>query len=240
MKAIFENQYIQSKAMIREYAGKIVIRKYKKKACFVAALGLVLLLISLLNQNLIMTGVAAACTIICIAVILFLPGLFVKEIEKNTTFLNGKEQPESLLRFGDKIVITEGAAKMEFQYSQIMKLMESTNLYCLMLNDTNGVIVKKDCFIKGDYPQCTRGHMPESSYLLRFLRSLRFTYIQYAHLIGLEIIANSYFQVVESEATDMCRGKAESGQRTGRTLDLLTTHHPEHICGYQTMCIFVH
>ena len=89
MKAIFENQYIQSKAMIREYAGKIVIRKYKKKACFVAALGLVLLLISLLNQNLIMTGVAAACTIICIAVILFLPGLFVKEIEKNTTFLNG-------------------------------------------------------------------------------------------------------------------------------------------------------
>ena len=65
-------------------------------------------------------------------------------------------------------------------------------------------------------------------------------YIQYAHLIGLEIIANSYFQVVESEATDMCRGKAESGQRTGRTLDLLTTHHPEHICGYQTMCIFVH
>ena len=78
--------------------------------------------------------------------------------------------------------------------------------------------------------------MPESSYLLRFLRSLRFTYIQYAHLIGLEIIANSYFQVVESEATDMCRGKAESGLRTGRTLDLLTTHHPEHICGYQTMC----
>ena len=92
----------------------------------------------------------------------------------------------------------------------------------------------------GVYPQCTRGHMPESSYLLRFLRSLRFTYIQYAHLIGLEIIANSYFQVVESEATDMCRGKAESGQRTGRTLDLLTTHHPEHICGYQTMCTFVH
>ena len=79
--------------------------------------------------------------------------------------------------------------------------------------------------------------MPESSSLLRFLRFLQFAYIQYAHLIGLEIIVNSYFQVVESEATDMCRGKAESGLRTGRTPDLLTTHHPAHICGYQTMCV---
>ena len=82
--------------------------------------------------------------------------------------------------------------------------------------------------------------MPESSSLLRFLRFLQFAYIQYAHLIGLEIIVNSYFQVVESEATDMCRGKAESGLRTGRTPDLLTTYHPEYICGYQTMCTFVH
>ena len=91
------------------------------------------------------------------------------------------------------------------------------------------------------YPQCTRGHMPESSYLLRFLRSLRFTYIQYAHLIGLEIIANSYFQVVESEATDMCRGKAESGLR-------LLCLYPEWSCQRQTVfnlllgcvsCIFV-
>ena len=50
--------------------------------------------------------------------------------------------------------------------------------------------------------------MPEKCYLLRFLCSLRLTYIQYARLIGLEIIANSYFQ---GEAAYMYRGKAEIG-----------------------------
>lgn len=98
------------------------------------------------SNSIMLTG---SLTLLFITIVL--PIITIKQIEETGKRLNNGKIEKTKVKFFDNIVMDEGKAHLEFEYSQIKQVIETKNLIILKISRQNAILVLKDGFIEGDY-----------------------------------------------------------------------------------------
>lgn len=69
---------------------------------------------------------------------------------KNGMRMHNGVMPETVVKFEDSIVMTEGKTETSYNYSKISLVRESNDMFCLMLGKYAGIVLPKDGFVKGE------------------------------------------------------------------------------------------
>ncbi|MCD7830050.1 MAG: YcxB family protein [Clostridiales bacterium] len=149
----FENRYKVNELMLREYAYKVVSRNIVLMSVGVFLLGLVVLVVATANQDRLLLGMAGVCMIIAVFAGMLTPQLVLREIHATSDRLNNGKKYETIVRFGEKITMEEGATVMQFEYSQITRIYNLKHSYVLMLGKQNGIILSKTGFMNNDFKE---------------------------------------------------------------------------------------
>ena len=148
-KMEFENRYYADQAVVKEYTKHIFCKTTR-------IMGMILMIVSLCGFGLsLFAGFKASESLLF--VFCFFGGLLIycyyflviREMKKQSDHLHGGILPETILKFGDKIEMTEGKVHMEFEYRQIIKIYRLPNLYALMIGRSQSILAAKDGFVKG-------------------------------------------------------------------------------------------
>lgn len=146
---IFENRYYADTAVIKEYV-KHIFCKWTRR------MGITLMIISgmafgvslFLDFEMSDSALFLACFLGGLMIYLYYY-LVVKSLQKQSRNLHNGKLPEVSVKFGDVIEMSEGKVSMEIQYSQIVKVFETPNLYALMIGKNQSILVVKQGFTKG-------------------------------------------------------------------------------------------
>ncbi|MCD8189730.1 MAG: YcxB family protein [Clostridiales bacterium] len=147
----FENRYKVNELMLREYVYKVVSRNIVLMSVGVFLLGAVVLVVATANKDYLLLGVAGVCMIIAVFAGMLTPQLVLREIHATSDRLNNGKKCETVVRFGEKITMEEGATSMQFDYTQITKIHNLKHSYVLMLGKQNGIMLSKTGFMNNDF-----------------------------------------------------------------------------------------
>lgn len=145
----FENRYYADQKVLKEYTKHVFCKMTR-------IMGIILMIVSLCGFGLsLFAGFKVSESLLFI--FCFFGGLLiycyyflvVKEMKKQSDNLHGGTLPETIIKFGNKIEMTEGKVHMEFEYSQIMKVHKLPNLYALMIGRNQAILTAKEGFVKG-------------------------------------------------------------------------------------------
>ena len=127
----FENRYYADQKVLKEYTKHVFCKMTR-------IMGIILMIVSLCGFGLsLFAGFKVSESLLFYFLFfwrtadLLLLFLVVKEMKKQSDNLHGGTLPETIIKFGNKIEMTEGKVHMEFEYSQIMKVHKLPNLYAL-------------------------------------------------------------------------------------------------------------
>lgn len=152
VKTMFENRYLTGMEVLEEFVEKVVVLKYRDWKVFVGLLVLLAVIIVLCNGYQSAFNIALAWGLCCFILLAVYPVRETKKIikrsEKNFKF----EQNETVAWFDeDYITVSNGVERSTLFYSDVKKLVETENLYCLMKDGSNGIILRKDSFTLGSF-----------------------------------------------------------------------------------------
>ena len=142
---MFRNEYLMDKALIKEY----VYRVLGKKMMIIGTLVFILCIIIFIFDEgdtkylmLIVGLIGLLCSILS-------PILMRRTIEKASKRLNNGKLEKTVIEFGKKIKMTEGTAKLEFDYEQIRKIKYTKNFIVLRIEKDAAILVYRNGFKKG-------------------------------------------------------------------------------------------
>ena len=147
----FENKYLLSKDIIKEYVDKILLKKLMKRSRILAIISIVFLIFLLYKQDYVIALIYAVPTLIILCVLIIMPPMTVNEVLNNSKSLHGGVVMEAIYRFGDSITLLEGSITMNVEYSQVKKIHELDKICVLLIGKSNGIVLKKDSFSVGEY-----------------------------------------------------------------------------------------
>lgn len=145
----FENRYYADYTVIREYTKHVFCKTTR-------IMGMILMIVSMCGFGLsLFAGYTVSKSVLFICC--FLGGLMIycyyflvlRAMTKQSDNLHGGTLPEMIIKFGDRIELNEGNVQMEFDYKQIIKVHNLPNLYALMIDKNQSIIVAKGGFVKG-------------------------------------------------------------------------------------------
>lgn len=148
METQFENAYQPEETLFLEYAHALRARWKNLLAWGALALFAVGLVISLAarqwpNCLLAVIGLAACCFL------LVTPRIQARALLASANEAGGGALHQTVLLFGEKIVLNEGEFSMEFAYRDIADVRESERLYILLLTGHDVLLVRKGAFTRG-------------------------------------------------------------------------------------------
>lgn len=139
-----ENEYTMTNKLLREYVYNSLCKKTIIICYVISILGFCMYILD--SNSIMLTG---SLTLLFITIVL--PIITIKQIEETGKRLNNGKIEKTKVKFFDNIVMDEGKAHLEFEYSQIKQVIETKNLIILKISRQNAILVLKDGFIEGDY-----------------------------------------------------------------------------------------
>lgn len=151
VKTMFENRYMTGMEVLEEFVEKVVILKYRDWKVFLGLFALLAVIIVFASHQSIL-NIAIAWGLCCFILLAVYPVRETKKIIKKSEINFKYEQHETVAWFDeDYITVSNGVDRSTLMYSQVKKLVETQNLYCLMKDGSNGIILRKDSFTLGSF-----------------------------------------------------------------------------------------
>ena len=139
----FENEYTMNKELIKEYVHNVLSKNTIIMGMLLTLLGIILLFVH------IETIYPILVIIFGITLMLF-PMIMTSELEKASKRLNNGTIEKTNVKFGENIVMDEGKAHLEFEYSQITKILQTKSFIVLQTSKQSAILVLKNGFTKGE------------------------------------------------------------------------------------------
>ena len=151
MNLQFENRYYSNHAMISEYVHKVLCKRIYQMAAIFVPIALFMTIISLNNQDYIMTAVFGVCLFIIVFTVLVSPILTIKQLKETDRQMHNGKNPEAVVQFGDNISISQGTFTLSIDYSQVIKTYQLKHSFVLMFAKGSGVMIDPKGFTTGDF-----------------------------------------------------------------------------------------
>ena len=142
---MFENEYTMNRDLTKEYVFKIIGKRVMIIGLSIFILGIVLFLI--FDNG--MRYVMLTCSFIRLFCAIATPITIVNNLETDSKRLNNGKIEKTKVAFKDNITMDEGKVHLEFEYSQINKIIETNNFIVLKLDKNSAILVLKQGFTKG-------------------------------------------------------------------------------------------
>ena len=151
-KTMFENRYTTGMEVLEEFVEKVVVLKYRDWKVFAGLLVLLGVIIWLCDGYQSAFNIAVAWGLCCVILLAVYPVRETRKIIKRSEINFKFEQNETVAWFyEDYITVSNGVERSTIMYSEVKKLVETQNLYCLMKDGSKGVILRKDSFTLGSF-----------------------------------------------------------------------------------------
>ena len=128
---IYENRFFSTDEMLKEYIRRVIYRKIFLLGGIFALLALVMLLVTWRDGEPVFMAIFGICLFI------------IRRLHNGQTF-------ESVVRFGDRILMQEGTCSFACDYNQIVRLHKLSTCWVLMFGPRNGIMIVPDHFTIGD------------------------------------------------------------------------------------------
>lgn len=142
---MFENEYKMNKSLTREYVIQVLSMKTIIPGLVIFVVGLFLFL----AEKNALGYVMLTSSIIGLFCAVVTPIMMINNLESASKRINNGNIEKTHIEFGNNIVMDEGKAHLEFEYSQIIKIVETSNFIVLKLGDSSAILVHKKGFTKG-------------------------------------------------------------------------------------------
>ena len=156
VKTMFENRYKTGMEVLEEFVENVVVLRYRSWKALVGLLAMLAVIVAfsvMAGGDISVLNIILAWLAICFIYLVIYPYRENKKIIKRSkeNFTNYVEG-ENVTWFDENYVtVSDGKDRSVFRYSQFKKLVETQNLYCLMIDGSKGVILRKDSFTLGSF-----------------------------------------------------------------------------------------
>ena len=124
---IYENRFFSTDEMLKEYIRRVIYRKIFLLGGIFALLALVMLLVTWRDGEPVFMAIFGICLFIILAILIFSPSLTLRQVKEDNRRLHNGQTYESVVRFGDRILMQEGTFSFACDYSQILRLHNPTH-----------------------------------------------------------------------------------------------------------------
>lgn len=146
MEKLFENEYTMETKFFKEYVYNVLCKKIIITGFIIGLIGILFFyFIPSPNAYIILTA-----AIIASISAIFTPIVTIKELEKASKRFNNGIIEKTNIKFSNNIVIDEGKVHLEFEYSQITKVVQTKNFIALKTSEQSAILVFKNGFLKGN------------------------------------------------------------------------------------------
>ena len=142
---IFENEYIMTKELFKEYVYNVLCKKVIILGSIISILGIIMFFVIQGRKAYEMIGMA----FILGFTTLLTPIITVKQLEDTSKRLNNGKIEKTSVKFSNNIVMDEGKAHLEFEYNQINELVMTKNFIVLKISNQSAILVLKKGFVIG-------------------------------------------------------------------------------------------
>lgn len=147
---IYENRFFSTDEMLKEYIRRVIYRKIFLLGSLFGLLALVMLWITWRDGEPVFMAIFGICLLIILAVLLFSPALTFRQVKEDNRRLHNGQTFETVVRFGDRILMQEGTFSFACDYSQILRLHKLQHCWVLMFGPRNGILLDPAHFTTGD------------------------------------------------------------------------------------------
>lgn len=145
----FENRYHTSRTLLWEYIWHVMCGRMRLWGIVVAAAGAAAAVFAIWQQDVLMTGIFAACGVIAGLTAALCPFLTLRRIEQCSRQLHRGEEPETVIQFADRIYLEEGEVSLAVEYAQIQEVFLLRHCWALMMTRHNGILLEPQSFCVG-------------------------------------------------------------------------------------------
>ena len=149
----FENRYITSMDVLEEVGEHVIPLKFRDWRTY---LGLILILVTMIIlsiysvQEVKPLNVAIGWVLICFIYLFLYPPIYAKRVVRRSRINFTNAVDETVAWFEDDgVIVGEGDLRSVFRYHQFKTIVETRNLFCLMVKPETGVYLRKDSFTLG-------------------------------------------------------------------------------------------
>ena len=150
--------------MLKEYIRRVIYRKIFLLGALFALLSLVMLLVTWRDGDSALMAIFGIYLFIILAILVFSPSLTLRQVKEDNRRLHNGQTYESVVRFGDRILMQKGTFSFACDYSQILRLHKLSTCWVLMFGPRNGIMLVPDHFTIGDpdtFEAFLREHCPQ-------------------------------------------------------------------------------
>ena len=151
----FECRFYDDDATLNEAVRRVrlhpLLNRYRWFAAFFLACAAFSIITTGISTATILSLYGSVCYIFFA---LFYPRSYVNRAKKEALRLNNGTTPETVVRFGEQIVLTEGVTCLATDYAQIGEIRMLKHSCVLMTSKRTGIMFKPDSFTVGTYEDC--------------------------------------------------------------------------------------
>lgn len=147
----FECRYYSTDQMLSEYVRRVLCRRIFLFGTLIALVALAFAIFSWLNEDSIFFTLFGVCFLIVFFTMLLSPPLTMKQLKDNDRRLHNGQKFETIVQFGDRILIREGSFSLACTYDQILKIRLLKYSYVLMFGPRNAIMVSPEHFTVGTF-----------------------------------------------------------------------------------------
>ena len=149
----FENRYITSVDVLEEVGQHVIPLKFRDWKTYLG-LGMILLTIIILSvystQEVKPLFLAAGWILFCVIYLFMYPPMYAKKVVRKSKIDFTDAVDETVIWIEDNdVILGEGDLRSVFRYHQFRTIVETENLFCLMVKPETGVYLRKDSFTLG-------------------------------------------------------------------------------------------
>lgn len=146
MENLFENEYKMETKYFKEYVYNVLCKKISIIGFIIALIGIIFFCFTS-NQY---SYIVLLASIIAFFTAILTPIITVKQLEKAEKILNNGTIEKTNIKFSNNIVMNEGKVHLEFEYSQITKIVYTKNFIVLKTSQQSAILVYRNGFLIGD------------------------------------------------------------------------------------------
>lgn len=150
----FECRFYDDDATSLECCKKVTYGYVRRSAICACPVYAVCALILWRCGSSILAALIAALVALILLVAFGFPYITLQQTKKQTLRLNNGVIPECVVRFGEQIVLTEGAVRITTEYEQVTEIRRLEHSCVLMTGRDTGIVFKPDSFTVGTYEDC--------------------------------------------------------------------------------------
>lgn len=149
----FESRYYSTDQMRSEYVHRILCRKIFLFGTLISLVALVFAILSWREQDRVFFTLFGVCFLIVFLTMLLTPPLVLRQLKESDRRLHNGQKFETIVQFGDRILIREGTFSLACTYDQIIKIRPLKHAYVLMFGPRNAIMVSPEHFTVGTFDE---------------------------------------------------------------------------------------